>query len=976
MADFQLNVKLNGVETAVSTVGELEQALRATKAELKGAEYGGEQFQQLSEQARILQRELREVKEATNFDRNLGQLGESVSRLGSSVSAAFAISTSAISLFGDKSEELSKAQLKAQQSLAIALGATTIAANAAKLTQDLKNISDALGLNLTKSKIAATTQETAAEVANTAATTANTAATSAQAAATGAATVAQEGLNAAMKANPVGLLIAGLTALVGALVLFSSNEEKTQKSIISTNSALIEQSKLLNKQTNDFITAYKAKRELDILSLNSDKEREEARKKLAKEILDIQLSALKTQEKALAETNKNNLIEIEKFNKEYQLLLKEEQVATDTYRVKTAEGYDTRIKWSKKLINVTAEEQEAVRKKFEQELIEQTKDLKDKELIAIKKAQIETQYQLSILDIQKKALEEQGKFEDKNIKERFDNLVNSVKATREELERIYTSISVIADEESSKQKKIDNDLLDKKKDEWKKAYDKIKENLKSFYNDVQRIEDDYRKKLFDLQNENNPEARAKMERDIEVKKIQDIQALRLVDIENYKLGEKEREKINRESKEAIDAIDAYYSQLSINRKIEADKKKSESDAKYAQIKAILNEEISFGDQNLFDTKKALVIKQQELELEIFKSGFQYVLEEEKMVLKERKQNYIDYLIQIKEKSDGIAKLKLEEDIRNAKAEAIQREENFKETISKEISNEKQRAELLADFRKNNEEQLNSDLKLINDRYNLERAESAKRTEDEIYAYRVQKTQEYSQVALGAANTLVSLLSEINDGARQDELQKINAQYSAEQDALNDKFNAGLISRKEYDEKNFELDRNRRKVEYDYKKKAFEEDKKLRIAQTIIAGLSGALQAFAGAMQLGPIAGPIVGSILASLVTSMTAVQVANIKKQQFDDGNVDVTPINPGSNTNPSSGNGSVNTGSSDVSTASSGGFTGFTPNLVNNVISGSSSGSGGNGGGSGPIKVVVLESDITNAQNNVRVYESNATFG
>ena len=31
MADFQLNVKLNGAEQAVSTVGELEAALKATR---------------------------------------------------------------------------------------------------------------------------------------------------------------------------------------------------------------------------------------------------------------------------------------------------------------------------------------------------------------------------------------------------------------------------------------------------------------------------------------------------------------------------------------------------------------------------------------------------------------------------------------------------------------------------------------------------------------------------------------------------------------------------------------------------------------------------------------------------------------------------------------------------------------------------------------------------------------------------------
>ena len=44
----------------------------------------------------------------------------------------------------------------------------------------------------------------------------------AQATATGAATVAQEGLNTAMAANPVGLLVTGIAALVAGITTFVS----------------------------------------------------------------------------------------------------------------------------------------------------------------------------------------------------------------------------------------------------------------------------------------------------------------------------------------------------------------------------------------------------------------------------------------------------------------------------------------------------------------------------------------------------------------------------------------------------------------------------------------------------------------------------------------------------------------------------------------------------------------------------------
>ena len=155
-----------------------------------------------------------------------------------------------------------------------------------------------------------------------------------------------------------------------------------------------------------------------------------------------------------------------------------------------------------------------------------------------------------------------------------------------------------------------------------------------------------------------------------------------------------------------------------------------------------------------------------------------------------------------------------------------------------------------------------------------------------------------------------------------------------------------------------------KAEYDAKKKAFEQEKKLRIASTIISGIMGALQAFTGAMQLGPIAGPIVGGILAGLVVAGTAVTVSNISKQQFDGGAQPLTPIDAGA------GESAADAGEAAIQQSSAGGFTGFAPSVAGQVGN-STAGSGT----TGPVKVVVVESDITNAQRRVSVAESNATF-
>ena len=146
-----------------------------------------------------------------------------------------------------------------------------------------------------------------------------------------------------------------------------------------------------------------------------------------------------------------------------------------------------------------------------------------------------------------------------------------------------------------------------------------------------------------------------------------------------------------------------------------------------------------------------------------------------------------------------------------------------------------------------------------------------------------------------------------------------------------------------------------------KKKAFDEDKKMRIAQTIIAGAQGALTAFTSALSLGPIAGPIVGGILAGVVAASTAVQVANIKQQTFESTSL---PSDPGLG----SGAGNISTGNVgsqfNADTVGQAGSQNGQPTNNNNTNQNNN------------VKVYVVESDITNTQNRVKTIESNATIG
>ncbi len=115
---YQLNVKVNGVDTAVSTVGELEAALEATNQELKNLDLGSAAFDQMAAQARNLNGELDNTYNKTiNFEQNITKVTDSVGRLGSTIAGGFAVATAAMGLFGSEGEDLTKAQVKAQQGI-------------------------------------------------------------------------------------------------------------------------------------------------------------------------------------------------------------------------------------------------------------------------------------------------------------------------------------------------------------------------------------------------------------------------------------------------------------------------------------------------------------------------------------------------------------------------------------------------------------------------------------------------------------------------------------------------------------------------------------------------------------------------------------------------------------------------------------------------------------------------------------------
>lgn len=151
-----------------------------------------------------------------------------------------------------------------------------------------------------------------------------------------------------------------------------------------------------------------------------------------------------------------------------------------------------------------------------------------------------------------------------------------------------------------------------------------------------------------------------------------------------------------------------------------------------------------------------------------------------------------------------------------------------------------------------------------------------------------------------------------------------------------------------------------------KKKAFEQDKKLRIAQTVISTITGSVAALTGMISAipGPV-GIILGAISAAAVIAVGAIQIAAINKQKFDAG----TPPSPPKITPPSSA------GMDEV-----GGMEG--PNLkrvgrspAQIAADEENNNQGKRMSNQEPIKAYVVGSEITDAQNKDKVIENRSSF-
>lgn len=180
---------------------------------------GTAEYQQLSEETAILRDAVRDATaEITHMASDTSNL-DAVLSFAAGASGGFAAFTGAMELFGAESEDVQEAQKKLQAAIAIATGVQAI--------QNAVQEQSAIMLGISRLQMAALSK---AQVYNRLVTMQGTKATLA-------ATIAQKAFNLIAAANPYVLLALALVTVVGALVLFASNTDKSAKNQQELNEA-------------------------------------------------------------------------------------------------------------------------------------------------------------------------------------------------------------------------------------------------------------------------------------------------------------------------------------------------------------------------------------------------------------------------------------------------------------------------------------------------------------------------------------------------------------------------------------------------------------------------------------------------------------------------------------------------------------------------------------------------------------------
>jgi hypothetical protein len=482
---IEIDVKTN--ISGAKSLSDLKSEFKELQKELSGLEQGSEQYIQTLRRLGEVKDDIgdlrSEIEGFAGADKKFAAIGNVVGGLTNGFQAA----QGAAALFGADNEVLNETMVKLQATMALTQG-----------IQGLAGMGDSL--KVVSSLLKSTTLGTQAMA------------------------VAQRILNAVMSANPIGLLIAGITALIGVIALFVNameDEDEAQKQVIANR-----------------------ERELEVMQSQDEALRKQAefRKQLA----------------AAQGKSAKELLDIEKIDGDARKKRIEQEIATITKNINDR---------NKLLANADSDQFKKIQESNE-------KDVKLRKSLYDERIKIDQDYILN----KTKLDNETDKKEKENIQKSIDNskflyqklqdlLAQNIAITEEKEIRIL-ELSYQRERDELKSKGANNELLkqldikylnEKKLIEEKYRKESLDESkaLIARDNEINKELEEERKKKQEEADKLEDE-RIEAEIQAEQKGLDKQKAARLKAVEDYKKGEEQKVELTKQGLTAISSLaDAF-----------------------------------------------------------------------------------------------------------------------------------------------------------------------------------------------------------------------------------------------------------------------------------------------------------------------------------------------------------------------------------------------------------------------------------
>lgn len=475
---------------------------------------------------------------------------------------------------------------------------------------------------------------------------------------------------------------------------------------------------------------------------------------------------------------------------------------------------------------------------------------------------------------------------------------------------------------------------------------------------------------------------------IEQLKLEELESSTKTQIAALQILANEKGKLNKEETKQYEELQSQLLQLSTDRRakeLEEERKFREKQKEYSDLQASVAEayavaKMSDREKEVYNIRKQAQARLEELDK---KEVFNY--------------QATGAAIEAQLKANAETKKQIEETARieigkvNKKYYVERLSDKIKFDTTMKAADEEQ-----AEFELSLLDKVEKDKKEITDKANAEKLNASalaysqettlfkealakqKAADEAAFQARVSNVQKYTSAISSALNSVIGVFQAVADLQRQQaeqdtkerqdkldaDLTNLETAKDAElaKEGLTQEQKAAInfkFAQQEYELKLLEYNRTT-----EVKKKAFEQDKKLRIAQTVISTITGVVSAVTGMIQAvpGPV-GIVLGALAGAAVAAMGAIQVAQISKQKFDAGSPPAAPTLQAPNASNAMGTGNA---------AQQG------PDLY--AIEGdTNTGVGGSGHRQGkpsePIKAYVVSQEMTASQNKDAVIQRRSSF-